>query len=70
MMTDGKRKLTPEEREELHQMMLRIGAERERLRQGPILVCENGEVIRETEVKISKADPNWFGEYEIRVRRT
>ena len=68
MMPEGRRRLSPEERAELHQMMLRILAEQERLRRGPILVCENGEVIAETEVNVSQSDPNWTGEREIRVR--
>src|SRR5499427_7926259 len=35
----------------------------------PMLVCENGEVVGETEVNVNPSDPNWRGGGKIEVRK-
>jgi len=65
-MKPERRRLSPEERAELHRMLLEIVYGRPRRR--PMLVCENGQVVGEANVNVSPSDPNWNGR-EIKVRR-
>jgi len=67
MMATGRRRLSPEQRAELHRMLLKIVYGQRPLR--PMLVCENGEVVREVEVNVNPSDPNWRGGAKIEVRK-
>jgi hypothetical protein len=62
------RKLTLEERAELHRMALRIVYEMCLRPKKPTLVCRDGEVVTEVNVEVSPSDPNWQGG-EVRVRK-
>ena len=61
-------KLSPEERAELHCWLEKIVFGRRRPRK-PMLVCEDGVVVRETEVNVSPFDPNWRAGEEIKIRK-
>ena len=63
---DGR--LSPEERAELHNKLEGIVFGRRRPRR-PMLVCESGLVVRETEVNVSPFDPNWRAGEEIKIRK-
>jgi hypothetical protein len=64
---NGKRKLSPEERAELHRMLMELVAGQRAKR--PMLVCRNGVVVANVDVNVGPSDPNWKGREEIRVRR-
>ena len=60
--------LSPEEQAELHRELEEIWFGRRRPRR-PMLICEDGEVVRETEVNVCPFDPNWRAGGRIRIKR-
>ena len=67
--SDDDGRLSPEERAALHRDLEEIFYGRRQPR-WPMLVCDSGIVVRETEVNVSPFDPNWrAGGEEIKIRK-
>jgi len=69
MKLNQERKMSPEERAQFHRKLEEWAYGRRKPKR-PMLVCDVGEIVGDTVVRVSPFDPNWrLGGEDIKITR-